>query len=192
MRYPAQQTAERHERILDAASQMFRRNGFDGVSVAAVMEAAGLTHGGFYAHFDSKDALAAASVERALAETLSLAGQASETAEPLAAFVRVYLSAEHRDDPAHGCTMATLAPEIARASGPVRRTFTTQVRALITRVAGTFSAVVRPNARVEAIVAMSTLVGALLLARAVDDPALSAEILAANRAHFGVEPEGLQ
>src|SRR5271154_1121712 len=117
MRYPAQQTAERHERILDAASQMFRRNGFDGVSVAAVMEAAGLTHGGFYAHFDSKDALAAASVERALAETLSLAGQASETAEPLAAFVRGYLSAEHRDDPAHGCTMATLAPEIARASG---------------------------------------------------------------------------
>ena len=81
MRYPAEETAVRHESILDAASQMFRRSGFDGVSVAAVMKAAGLTHGAFYSHFESKDALAAASVERALAETLDLADQASETAD---------------------------------------------------------------------------------------------------------------
>ena len=84
-------------------------NGFDGVSVAAVMKAAGLTHGGFYAHFDSKDALAAASVERALSETRSFADQAGEAAQPLAAFVAGYLSSEHRDDPAQGCTMAALA-----------------------------------------------------------------------------------
>jgi len=82
-----------------------------------------------------------------------------------------------------------LASEIARAEGPVRRTFTAQVRSLIERVAGTLSPAVRTNARAEAIVTMSTLVGALLIARAVDDPALSAEILAANRAHFGVGPE---
>jgi TetR/AcrR family transcriptional regulator, transcriptional repressor for nem operon len=189
MRYPAEDTAERHERILDAASQMFRCNGFDGVSVAAVMKAAGLTHGGFYAHFESKDALAAASVERALAETLSLADQAGEAAEPLAAFVAGYLSAEHRDDPAQGCTMAALASEISRAGGPVRHTFTAQVRTLLDRIAGTFFPTRRTKARAEAIVTLSTLVGALLIARAVDDPALSAEILAANRAHFGVEPE---
>ena len=85
--------------------------------------------------------------------------------------------------------MATLAPEISRARGPVRHAFTSQVRALIERVAVKFFPAQRPNARAEAIVTMSTLVGALLIARAVDAPALSAEILAANRAHFGVEPE---
>jgi TetR/AcrR family transcriptional repressor of nem operon len=115
MRYPAEDTAERHEHILDAASQMFRQSGFDGVSVAAVMKAAGLTHGGFYAHFESKDALAAASVERSLAETLDLVEQASEAAEPLVTLVTEYLSAQHRDDPASGCTMAALASEISRA-----------------------------------------------------------------------------
>lgn len=182
-------TAERHESILDAASQMFRQNGFGGVSVAAVMKAAGLTHGAFYSHFDSKEALAAASVERALAETFDLADQAGETADPLAAFVTAYLSAGHRDDPANGCTMAALASEIARVEGPVRRTFTAQIRSLIERVAGTFVPALQTNARAEAIVTMSTLVGALLIARAVDDPVLSAEILAANRAHFGVAPE---
>jgi TetR/AcrR family transcriptional repressor of nem operon len=189
MRYPAEDTAERHENILDAASQMFRQSGFDGVSVAAVMKAAGLTHGGFYAHFESKDALAAASVERALTETLDLVEQASETAAPLTAFVTAYLSAGHRDDLATGCTMVALASEIARAEGPVRRTFTAQVRSLIERAADTLLPAVRTNARAEAIVTMSTLVGALLIARAVDDPALSAEILAANRAHFGVGPQ---
>jgi TetR/AcrR family transcriptional repressor of nem operon len=189
MRYPAEDTAERHERILDAASQLFRRNGFDGVSVAAVMKAAGLTHGGFYAHFDSKDALAAASVGRALAETLDLADQAGDTAEPLAALVTQYLSAQHRDDPATGCTIAALASEISRACGPVRHTFTSQVRSLVERIAGKVLPAQRPNARAEAMVVLSTLVGALLIARAVDDPALSAEILAANRAHFGLEPE---
>jgi TetR/AcrR family transcriptional repressor of nem operon len=191
MRYPPEDTAERHESILDAASQMFRRNGFDGVSVAAVMKAAGLTHGAFYSHFESKDALAAASVERALEETLELADQASETSEPLGAFVTEYLSAEHRDDAAHGCTMSALASEIARAEDPVRHTFTTGVRTLLERVADKFFSAQQTTARAEAMVTLSTLVGALLISRAVDDPALSAEILAANRAHFGVEPEAL-
>lgn len=189
MRYPAEDTAERHERILDAASTMFRRNGFDGVSVATVMKAAGLTHGAFYAHFESKDAMAAASVERALEEMLTLVDDASETDDPLAAFVARYLSAHHRDNPADGCAMAALAPEIARGSGPVRHTFTTQVRALIERVAGTLLPARRSNARAEAITVLSTLVGALTLARAVDDPSLSAEILTANRARFEVKPE---
>jgi TetR/AcrR family transcriptional regulator, transcriptional repressor for nem operon len=189
MRYPAEDTAERHEQILDAASQMFRQSGFDGVSVAAVMKAAGLTHGGFYAHFESKDALAAASVERSLAETLDLVERASEAAEPLATLVTEYLSEQHRDDPAGGCTMAALAAEISRANGPVRHTFTAQVRGLVERITVKFFPAQRSNERAQAIVTMSTLVGALLIARAVDDPVLSAEILAANRAHFGVEPE---
>ena len=189
MRYPAEDTAERHEHILDAASHMFRQSGFDGVSVAAVMKAAGLTHGGFYAHFESKDALVAASVERSLSETLDLVEQAGEAAEPLVALVAEYLSTQHRDDPASGCTMVALASEISRASEPVRHTFSAQVRALVERIGGTFFPGLRANARAEAIVTMSTLVGALLIARAVEDPALSAEILAANRAHFGVGPE---
>jgi TetR/AcrR family transcriptional regulator, transcriptional repressor for nem operon len=189
MRYPVEDTAERHEQILDAASQMFRQNGFDGVSVAGVMKAAGLTHGGFYAHFESKDALAAASVERSLSETLDLVEQAGEAAEPLVTLVTEYLSAQHRDDPARGCTMAALASEISRANGPVRHTFTAQISALVERIAGKFFPAQRSNGRADAIVTMSTLVGALLIARAVDDPVLSAEILAANRAHFGVGPE---
>jgi len=192
MRYPAEDTALRHERILGAASEMFRRNGFDNVSVAAVMKEAGLTHGGFYCHFESKEALAAASLERASAETLILVDQAGRATEPLAAFVAGYLSADHRDDTAHSCTMPALASEISRASAPVRSTFTSLVDALVERVAGTFFGAKRANARAEAIVTLSTLVGGLLLARAVDDPAFSAEILAANRARFGVEPEVLQ
>jgi TetR/AcrR family transcriptional repressor of nem operon len=188
VRYPPEDTAARHERILDSASQLFRRNGFGGVSVVGVMEAAGLTHGAFYSHFDSKCALASASVERALEETLELADQSGRAAEPLAAFAATYLSAEHRDDASHGCTMAALASEIARTNGPVRHTFTVGVRALLERVAATFFPAREPTARAEALVTISTLVGALLIARAVDDPTLSAEILAANRAHFGVEP----
>ena len=192
MRYPAAETAERHKRILDSASRMFRRDGFEGVSVADVMKAAGLTHGAFYAHFESKEAMAAAGVERALAEMLNLADHAGEAPDPQAAFVTGYLSQRHRDNPVQGCAMAALGPEIARRTGPVRQAFTTGVRGLIDRLARTVRPAEGADPRAEAITMLSTLLGALVLARAVDDAALSAEILAANRANFGLEPEPAQ
>jgi len=189
MRYPAEQTAERHERIVEAAARLIRRDGFDGVSVADIMKAAGLTHGGFYAHFDSKEAMAAAGVERALAGMLDLADRAGETDDPQTAFITGYLSARHRDNPDQGCAMTALGPEIARRNGPVRQAFTTGVRALIDRLARGVHPAADADPRAEAITMISTLLGALILARAVDDPALSAEILTTNRAHYGIEPE---
>jgi TetR/AcrR family transcriptional repressor of nem operon len=137
MRYPAEETAEKHERILDAASRLVRERGFDGIGVAELMKEAGLTHGAFYAHFESKEAMAAAALDRALADMLKLADFAiSEGGDPLAAFANAYLTTKHRDNPGHGCAMATLGADVGRRGERVRRTFTTRVASLFKRLTG--------------------------------------------------------
>ena len=186
MRYPAAQTAERHEGILDAAARLFRERGFEGVKVADVMAAAGLTHGAFYAHFPSKAALAAASVERGLDEMLRHLDRALAADDPGRAFADGYLSAQHRDHPGQGCVIAALGPEFARAAESERSGFSERIRTLIARMASGFSWRRRADARAEAIRMVATLVGAIVLARAVNDPALSDEIIAAARARFGL------
>ena len=100
MRYPASQTAEKHERILREAARMFRERGFDGAGVADIMKAAGLTHGAFYAHFPSKDALEAEAVERAFAQSdKRIYALTANASDPKRAFLDSYLSAAHRDHP---------------------------------------------------------------------------------------------
>jgi TetR/AcrR family transcriptional repressor of nem operon len=180
VRYPAEETAARHERILDEAARLFREQGFGGVGVAEVMRAAGLTHGAFYAHFASKDALAAAGTERAVSGTLAHLEAALRAPDPEAAFVRGYLSAAHREHPGGGCAIAALGPEVARHRA-ARAPFTAQVRKVLDTIAGGFRVRRDRRARAHAIHLLSTLVGAMVLARAVDDPALSDEILAAAR-----------
>lgn len=181
MRYPAAETAARHDRVLAEAARLFRERGFEGVNVAAVMRAAGLTHGAFYAHFDSKDALAAAAAERALGEMLGHVARAAAAPDPEGAFAAGYLDPAHRDAPGAGCAIAALGPEVARhpeARGPFTRTLGRVVDAM----AAAFGRRRDPaEDRARALATLSTLVGALVLARAVDDPALSDEVLAAAR-----------
>lgn len=175
------------ERILAVASERLRGEGLAGPGVAEIMRAAGLTHGGFYKHFGSRDEL----VAEALAKTLDT--QASETStslaaedDPLRAFAQRYASQEHCAHPEEGCAVAALAGEVARAEGPVRTAYTE-------RIAGYLDAVDRlleqsgvlagddDARRQEAVARYAMLVGGVVLARAVDDAAVRDEILAAVR-----------
>jgi TetR/AcrR family transcriptional regulator, transcriptional repressor for nem operon len=181
MRYPASQTAEKHERILREAARLFRERGFDGAGVADIMKAAGLTHGAFYAHFPSKDALEAEAVERAFAQSDSrIYALTANVGDPKRAFLDSYLSAAHRDHPGSGCVMAALGPEIARDSA-ARKPFTRQVKNMIEGIAAGFRWKRKGTERRNAIHLVSAAVGALSLARAVDDPRLSDEILESVR-----------
>lgn len=182
MRYPAEETAERHERILEAASRLVRERGFDGIGVADLMKEAGLTHGAFYAHFESKEAMAAEALDRALAEMLKLADfAASQGEEHLTEFANLYLTEKHRDNPGHGCAMATLGPEIGRRHGTIRRVFTTKVSELFSCFRTRSSNI---DERTNIVGSLSTLVGAMVLARGVEDPILSDEILALARRYL--------
>jgi TetR/AcrR family transcriptional repressor of nem operon len=176
MRYPAADTAEKHARILDHAARLFRERGFSGVSLAEIMKETGLTHGPFYNHFASKEALMAEAVAQASAEALAGLDRAAPSEEGKAGYLRGYLSAAHRAQPGAGCVIAALAPEIGRAPG-VRSAFTAHVKAMLETMAARFPWPARRDARGEAIRALCAISGAVALARAVDDEALSDEIL---------------
>ncbi|KMO36075.1 TetR/AcrR family transcriptional regulator, partial [Methylobacterium aquaticum] len=130
MRVTREQVQENRRRILEAAGRLFREKGFAAVTVAEVMQAAGLTHGGFYGHFDSKEDLAA----QALAQTLTPAPRKPGAPPDLARFVAAYLSAAHRDGPGTGCALAALGGEAARQPAPVRRAFTEGLEARLARM----------------------------------------------------------
>ncbi|KZD04095.1 TetR/AcrR family transcriptional regulator [Oceanibaculum pacificum] len=182
MRYSVEETAEKHEKILTEAARLFRERGFAGAGVAEIMQAAGLTHGAFYAHFPSKDALAGAALVRAFEQ--SSARMRTDAGDPKQAFLDRYLSVAHRDRPGAGCAIAALGPEVARGEAS-RAPFTEQVARMIADMTERFawddSARKDRPARQNAIHLLSAAVGALILARAVDDPALSDEILAGVR-----------
>jgi len=175
MRYPAEETAEKHDRILAQASKMFRERGFGGAGVAEIMKAAGLTHGAFYAHFPSKDALAAEALGCALAELYERnSAQGEQEPDQKRAFLRSYLSEAHRDRMGEGCAIAALGSDVAR-SPAMREPFTAGVRRVLDKMARSFGW--KGRARRNAIHMLAATTGALVLARAVDDPALSKEIL---------------
>ncbi|MBS0562070.1 MAG: TetR/AcrR family transcriptional regulator [Proteobacteria bacterium] len=182
MRASREQAAESRERIVAAASRLFRERGFDGVGIDAIMQEAGMTHGGFYRHFASKEGLAAEAVARGMDAAAERAA-----AMPLDKYVAAYLSRAHRDDPGGGCVYAALGCDIAREGPAPRHAMTERLRAQIERLAAQASPAApgagpRGAHRKRAIATIATLVGALTLARAVDDAALSDEILAAARA----------
>jgi len=184
MRVSREQAAENHERIVDTASRMFREQGFDGVSVDAIMQEAGLTHGGFYGHFKSKEDLAAQAMTRALDRAVERQSKFTD----LAGLVSNYLSPRHCADPGNGCTIAALGADIAREDTAVRRGLTAHIRAQFDRIAALLKAGGAAHRRKRAIATLAGMVGALTLARAVDDAALSREILAAAREVFGEAP----
>ena len=183
MRVSRQKAAESRERIIDAAGALFREKGFDGIGVADIMKAAHLTHGGFYGHFASKDDLIAQASQRAMARAAMnwTNVTASAPKNPYAALLEHYLSPRHRDDPGHGCAFAALSAEAARCGKPVRSAFARGLEPLIEIIAKAVPGRSKSGRRRKAVAAVAELVGALMLARAVDDPALSNEILDAAK-----------
>lgn len=175
MRVSREQMAENRRRILGEAGRLFREKGFDAVSVAEVMKAAGLTHGGFYGHFSSKDDL--------VAQTLAhvLAGDGSEGGD-FRAYLDAYLSPRHRDNAAEGCPTAGMVAEIRHQSPPARGAMTAGLRSQIDRIEDAISGADAVSRRRAAIGSWAAMVGAVILARAVDNPALSDEILEQTRA----------
>jgi TetR/AcrR family transcriptional regulator, transcriptional repressor for nem operon len=179
MKVSREQAVRTRERILETAARRFRERGYEGIGVADLMKEAGLTHGGFYGHFSSKEELIAEASTRALTGSLALLGEIAERAsrDRLAAVAKAYLTSSHRDDPGSGCLLAALGPDVSRQGPAVRRRVSEYVRSavdlLITLVPGKSKA----TRRTKAITTYATLVGAMVMARAVDDPALSQEIL---------------
>ena len=172
MRYPAKQTAAKHDRIVKEASRLFRERGFDNVAVGEVMKAAGLTHGAFYAHFGSKQELQEAAVAYGQGLSASRARSYGATKKGRRAYADRYLSLRHRDHPGDGCTMAALAPEVARSTPELKTAFECGLEEILS--AGGAD-------RKEAIFQAATLVGGVILARAVKNKQLSDEILQSVR-----------
>jgi TetR/AcrR family transcriptional repressor of nem operon len=187
MRVSREQAAENRDRIIDVAGRLFRERGLDGIGVANLMKAAGLTHGGFYGHFASKEDLEVQACQRVLdrsAETWP--AMAKDPQAPLKGLLDRYLTARHRDGPGEGCIYAALASDVARQNSPaLRRTFTAGLRPLIDTLVRIVPGRSRAARRQKALACLSTMVGALILARAVDDAELSDEILVAARTSSG-------
>ncbi len=178
MRYEKGHKDATHKRIVDAASKKFRKEGLETVGVARLMADAGLTHGGFYAHFGSKDDLVKEAVSSALDETrggLEKAARAEDGG--IEAMIRMYLSPQHRDRVERGCAAAALACEIARGSAPTRAAFTERMDALVNLIAEQLPGDNASMRRRTAIGVFSVMMGALQLARAASDKGASNEIL---------------
>jgi len=165
-----------HERIVEAAARAIRRSGYGGTGVADIMKAAGLTHGAFYAHFASREAMLAEAADRAGAEAISASARIAAAAPPqraLKALLRAYLSKEHLDSIERGCPVAALGSEMPRQAPEVRRAATRRIKEMIDLVARQSPDWGQPGSHARALVTVATMVGALLMARAVDDPRLS-------------------
>lgn len=178
MRVSRTQAAENRERIVNVASRLFREGGIGATGVDAVMKAAGMTHGGFYGHFQSKDNLVAEACSRSLSRSLEKWSQVAENKSALKALLDHYLSADHRDNPGDGCLIAALAAEAPRSSPEVRKVITEGIRSMLELIESSVPGSDKKTKRANAIHTLTTMVGALIVARAVGDPALSKEILA--------------
>jgi TetR/AcrR family transcriptional repressor of nem operon len=183
MRMSREAMARHHEEIVAAAARMLRERGVEGTSVADLMQAAGLTHGGFYRHFDSKDALVAEASEAAFAGMLDAIETSFEklgAAEGLKRFVGRYLSSGHVKGPGSGCPVAALGAEAARAGAGVRKVFAERTRKQIDKLATGLKGD-GAERRAKAARLLATLVGAVVVARASGDDRLAAEVLSACR-----------
>jgi TetR/AcrR family transcriptional regulator, transcriptional repressor for nem operon len=183
---PGSKKEQTRERILRAAARAIRKHGYEGVGVADVMKAAGLTHGGFYAHFESRDALLAAAADKAGAESIEDLTRAIAAAKPgqeLMALVDAYLSDWHvaAADEGLGCAIAAAGSEVPRQEAHVRRAASRRIKDLIGLIERQFPGWGRSAAHERATGLAATLVGALVLARAVDDAQLSGRIRKAAR-----------
>ncbi len=181
MKVTREQAAENRDRVLEVAGRLFRERGFGGIGVADLMKSAGLTHGGFYGQFASKEDLMAQACSRSFDSGVQtwtqVAANAKPDVSPLAAVSRAYLSRRHRDNPGEGCVMAALGADATRQGSGLRHAVTDGTRRLLDLFTSFATGRNKAVQRERAITAYASMVGALILARAVDDAALSDEIL---------------
>lgn len=184
MGYSQAQKAESRQRVLETAARQIREDGIEALGVADCMRRAGLTHGAFYGHFESRDALivealeyAVAQSEKRIAATLAAAnGNGSAKKEPLRRIAEMFLSEKHTRNPGNGCALCALAGEARHAAPEVRESLTQYVHKLAARIAQTLAG----HSESLALGIVATIVGAVTLARAVDDPELGRSILAGS------------
>jgi TetR/AcrR family transcriptional repressor of nem operon len=184
MRYSREHKSETHARIVKKASVKLREKGAHGIGVADLMKDAGLTHGGFYAHFKSREALVIEAFTHAMDRSTEHWRKLSEETPPekrLSRIVNTYLTPIHRDDPGHGCAVPALAAEIARESLKTRRVFSGRMAQMIDMLAAQFHGEPPKAARKQAMAALATMMGALVMARIAGSGDFSDEILQAGR-----------
>jgi TetR/AcrR family transcriptional repressor of nem operon len=177
MRRSREDKAKSRERIVEVAAARIREAGTEGPGVAEIMREAGMTHGGFYKHFESRDDLVAAALAQALADGDAYVGELTDgAADPLAAFVDWYVSAEHVANPAAGCAVAALGADVGRGADALHSLYRAQVERYLARLE------LLLGSRERATVALATLVGAITVARGLGEPLLAEEILGDVRA----------
>ena len=184
MRYSREHKHETHARIVRKASVRLREKGAHGIGVADLMKEAGLTHGGFYAHFDSRDALVIEAFVYAMDRSLEHWRKLAEETSPekrLTTIIETYLSPTHRDDPGHGCAITSLGAEIARESPKTRRAFAAKMDQLIELIADQIQDMPPKAARKQATSLLATMMGTLVLSRIAGNGEFSEDILAAGR-----------
>jgi TetR/AcrR family transcriptional repressor of nem operon len=184
MRYSKEHKQETHARIVKKASVRLREKGAHGIGVADLMKEAGLTHGGFYAHFDSRDALVIEAFNYAMERSTERWRKLAEGIPPdkrFASIVEAYLTPLHRDDPGHGCAITSLGAEIARESPRTRKAFAAKIEDMIDMMSDHLPDVPRKTARKHAIAALATMMGTLVLSRIAGSGEFSDEVLAAGR-----------
>jgi TetR/AcrR family transcriptional repressor of nem operon len=184
MRYSREHKQQTHDRIVKKASVRLREKGAHGIGVADLMKEAGLTHGGFYAHFDSREALVIEAfgyaMDRSMEHWRKLTGEAAPE-KRLALIAESYLSPLHRDNPGHGCSIPSLGAEIARESPKARKAFAAKLDEMIEALADNVPNLPRKAARKQAIATLATMAGTMLLARIAGSGELSEEILKVGR-----------
>lgn len=178
MKVSREQKAENRRKILDAAARLFRECGIDAVGVDAVMSAAGLTHGAFYGHFASKSDLVAQAFDHAMSQADNAWRGAKDPTKMLG---ELYLATEHCEHPGEGCALATMGPEVSRHGAAIQRALATGLHERVDALAALLEPGSEKERRAEAIATWATLVGAMVLARGVDDPKFRDEILAAGK-----------
>jgi TetR/AcrR family transcriptional regulator, transcriptional repressor for nem operon len=184
MRYSREHKLETHARIVKRASVRLREKGAHGIGVADLMKDAGLTHGGFYAHFDSREALVIEAFAHAMDRSTERWRKLAEQTPPdqrMAAIVDAYLTPAHRDDPGHGCAIPTLGAEIARESPKTRKAFAAKLEEMIDALAAQIPDLPRKIARKQATAMIATMMGTLVMARVAGNGEFSEEILGSGR-----------
>ncbi|MES2260223.1 MAG: TetR/AcrR family transcriptional regulator [Pseudomonadota bacterium] len=181
MKVSREQAAQNRARVVEVAARLFREKGFDGIGVADLMKSAGLTHGGFYGQFASKEDLLAEACELALQDSVEkwkkIAAKSPE--QPVAAIASRYLSAAHRDNPGLGCAMTSLGADVARVGPEARQALSAGAQAQIALLATLEPGDDAPARRRQAIADYAAMIGGVVLARVMADPQQSEEVLAA-------------
>ncbi|MFL1406989.1 TetR/AcrR family transcriptional regulator [Marinobacter sp. M1N3S26] len=180
MRYSPDQKEKTHQRILDEAARQFREKGVSNTGLQPLMKALGLTHGGFYAHFRSKDHLVESALQEAARQMDEETAQVHDTETPLATLIRHYLSRNHRDTPGQGCALPTVSAELGQLGKPSQTTD----RIVKNRLALIDGELGNEQTSDHGIMILSAMVGGLQLARSVSDPELSDRILQATRSQL--------